>query len=240
MLVAFFISFFAVYQRRQLKFKADKLELEKHYTEEILKTRLETNEQLLRTVSEELHDNVGQSIIAATLMLGVVDSVNYKEQVATSSDLLRRALGDLRDISKSLNGDFILHEGLQSAVEREVEMVCRARKLHCSVSGDSLERIFSKNTEIMIFRCIQETISNAIKHADAKELKIAVQRNGTTAKISISDNGRGLPADWESRKSIGMSSLSRRVELAGGKLHISSMPNKGTAIELTIPIEEYE
>lgn len=237
MFVAFFISFIAVYQRRQLQNKTDKLELEKHYSEEILKTRLETNEQLLRSVSEELHDNVGQSIIAATMMLSAADRENYTDQVTASSELLRRALGDLRDISKSLNGDYILEEGLQLAVEREVAMICRSKKVHCSVSGVSLERVFSSNTEVMVFRCIQEAMSNALKHAQASNIVITASPVDERIKIAIIDDGVGLAQDWETKKSVGMSSLSRRMELVGGNLKVSSQPHQGTRIELTIPIE---
>src|SRR5690606_8232836 len=131
-MVGFFFAFVFMYRRRQLEFENERLKMEQEFSEELLRTQLELSERVMRNISEEIHDNIGQTLTVAKLSLNSMSDANYKELANNAKELITRSLQDLRNLSKTLNGDYILREGLQNAIAREVDVINTSGEVNCS------------------------------------------------------------------------------------------------------------
>lgn len=235
LMVGFFFTFVIMYQRRQLEFKNERIRMERVFAEELLRTQLELSEQVMRNISEEIHDNIGQTLTVAKLGLNsMVDSEN-NAQVENVKGLITRSLKDLRSLSKTLSGDFIIREGIQNAISREVEILNSTGKLICEYTGDIPSSWFHPNSEIILFRCIQEALSNTLKHADAERITLIVSVKGNMLTLNIDDDGVGFDQNKDINKGLGMSSMEKRVGIIGGEFKITSSPGKGTNVSIQIP-----
>jgi signal transduction histidine kinase len=236
LMTGFVFSFIQSYKRRQLIYQNELQRKEQDFAEALLRSRLEISENMMCSLSRELHDNIGQALVGANMQLAVVSADNFADQAATAKGILGRALQDIRDLSKSLNGEFMLREGLQAALEREVALLQNLRKLKCSLSGDSLDRVVSQDAEVMVFRCIQECLGNALKHANASRIDIHSQVAAGVATIDIADNGMGMPPEAERGEGLGLTNLSHRMALIGGEFSIHSPQGEGARMRLTFPL----
>lgn len=234
-LLGFFFAFIQLYRRKQLLFHTAQKQREQEYSEELMRTQLEIREQVMRQISEELHDNIGQSIIVAKMQLATLDKAYNPEQVKTADELLGRSLNDLRSISKVLNGQYILRAGFYEALKNEVRFINTAQKIDCTLTGDSPEYRLSANSEILLFRCIQEILGNAIKHAEASQVEIGISENNEALSIEISDNGKGLPIHWKAQKGLGIENLKKRIRLLNGTIDFQSKEGVGTKISINLP-----
>src|SRR5687767_7853237 len=166
----FLVSFVVFHNRKQKKNKKEKHQLE----QELLRTQLEIQEQTLQTISQEIHDNIGQALSLVKLNLNTIDIGNESELLGKISDsltLVSKAIQDLRDISKSLNTDNIVSIGLIRAIEYELEMIRKAGFLIKKEVRGTIRKM-DPQKELILFRIIQETLNNIIKHADAKSITI--------------------------------------------------------------------
>ena len=138
----------------------------------LLQTQLEIQEQTLKTISQEIHDNIGQVLSLAKLNLSRMDinkQDQLKEKIADSKNLVSKAIQDLRDLARSMNTDNITAMGLAKALEYEVEML---RKTGFVVSFDVNGNVVRQEPqkELILFRIIQEIFNNIIKHAESTAL----------------------------------------------------------------------
>lgn len=235
LMVGFFFAFVIMYRRRQVEFESERKHMEREFSEELLRTQLELSEQVMRNISEEIHDNIGQTLTVAKLGLNaMVDSEN-NEQVENVKNLITRSLKDLRSLSKTLSGDFIIREGIQNAIFREVEIVNSTGKLTCEFAGDIPSGWFHPNSEIILFRCVQEALSNALKHAEAQRIALSASVKGNILTLNIDDDGVGFDQIKEMSNGLGMSSMEKRVGILGGRFKISSSPGRGTSVSIQIP-----
>lgn len=234
-MLGFFFAFIQLYRRRQLMYKAAKKEREQEFSKELVHSQLEIREKVMRQISEELHDNIGQSLIVAKMQLGMMDRHQFPEQIDAANELLSRSLQDIRSISKTLNGDYIIREGLYTALENEVKLINTSQQLSCKIEGYFPANCFSPNIEIIVFRCIQEVLSNAIKHSKSDKINIRITDQKETIQIDISDNGKGMPESSERTDGLGMSNLIKRVKLIDGELKVHSENGQGTKISINLP-----
>src|SRR5690554_928062 len=121
LMVGFLFAFVIMFRRRQLEFEHERIRMESEFSEELLRTQLELSEQVMRNISDEIHDNIGQTLTVAKLGLNTISNSDHREQIENVKKLITRSLQDLRSLSKTLSGDFIIREGIQSAIERSEE-----------------------------------------------------------------------------------------------------------------------
>jgi signal transduction histidine kinase len=233
--VSLIVSIF-VQKRRQQKYFIEKLQLQHQFQSELLQSRLEVQEQSFQYFSEEIHDNVGQllSLIKYQLhKIGKKGGEPIQQDVAQSQELLGKAITDLRSISHTLNGNFVTQAGLKESLEKELNYVCSAKPVQCTMNISGEAYALPPEKELMIFRIIQESIANALKHAAPTHIQLHLHYAPDSLTIDITDNGTGFDTAQQS-SGIGLSNMHTRTQLIGGTLHIQSSPNNGTNIHLTI------
>jgi len=186
------IMLFTYFQKKKLKFILDKQEAERKYLEELSKSQLETQEQTLKNIGWELHDNVGQLLSVANMQLNVMSSEvpeDTQKRFEDTRDVINKSLKEVRALSKSLNSDVIQNIGLEKALENEIERFNRLKflKSKLTINGEAY-KINSKD-EIIIFRIVQEFLSNSIKHSKAKNLNVEISYLPEIMKIKVTDDG---------------------------------------------------
>ena len=243
--ISFVLLFLNVYNKRHSEYIGEKKLMKERFQKELLQTQLEIQEQTLKNISEEIHDNIGQALSLAKLNLNTLPDITDKtlqQKIANSKELVSKAIVDLRSLSRSLDTDYVRDMGLQSAIEYELDMIKKtgAHTIELSVNG-ALFR-FDKQKELILFRIVQEILNNIIKHA--KALKIAVHLNYDLDKLqlTISDDGQGVdltPLNENDRGGFGLGirNMHNRAKLIGADFSMSSTIGKGTEAKIILPKE---
>ena len=202
----------------------------------ILQTQLEIQEQTLKTISEEIHDNVGQVLSLAKLNLFTFEN-NSKQKLEDTKALISKAINDLRDLSRSMHGDRIAELGLQQSVADELQILENSGefKTHLKITGESYK--LPPQKEMVLFRIVQEALHNAVKHAYATHLKVEMIYQPGSFTLTINDDGKGFSPEAlkSSQTGIGLKSMQNRGALIGGEFSIYSLKNNGTSITIEIP-----
>src|SRR5450755_891372 len=187
------ILFFA--QKKQKSFTYDLMAVKANYERELYKTQLEIQEQTFQEISREIHDNVGQILSLAKLGLSTLDlerKVEAKESIVEISDILEKALDDLRHMSRTMNAENLKKGGLKKSIEMQVGYIQRGGKfnIHFHVNGEYV--MLGETKEIILFRIVQEAVNNIIRHSTATDICIALYYSKDLLKLHIQDNGKGF------------------------------------------------
>lgn len=241
LLVLFIILFIVEFQRRRNLHTKETEMLHSNYKQEILKTQLEIQEQTLKNISQEIHDNIGQVLSLAKLNLAttdVVKSENAQQKVDDSKNLVAKAIQDLRDLSKSLNTDYVSEMGLGRSIEYELEIINKTGSFSTNFEIEGIIYRLEKQKELILFRIVQEIINNIIKHARAKTITVTLDYASSSFSITIHDDGEGfdLNAIQNSRTGLGIKNMHSRAQLVGAEFQISSTLGLGTTVSIKLPL----
>jgi two-component system sensor histidine kinase UhpB len=190
-------------------------------------------------IARELHDNLSQNLTLASILLQSIreNKGNIQDKVLQAERIVTQVLNDTRDISHNLMPKTLGDFGLAAAVENLVEHVGKGLNMQIRTYFNFGERRFPKPVEVNMFRIIQESVNNSIKHSGATEIHISISRADRELTLMIEDNGKGFSLD-ESRlsKGIGLKNIENRVIYMNGKLTMESQPGRGTLVLVQIPI----
>ena len=227
----FVYSFFLVYRKNQNKSQSQIENL----NQELLRTQLEIQEQTLKTISEEIHDNIGQVLSLAKLNLNTLDNTADKK-IQETKNLVSKAINDLRNLSRSLHGDRIAALGLQQSITDELQLLQNSGQFvtHLKESGNVFK--LEKQKEMVLFRIVQEALNNTVKHSKAKNITVQLDYQTDFFLLSISDDGTGFNTDElnAAENGIGLLSMKNRAALIGGIFSLHSSSDTGTTISVQI------
>ena len=218
---------------------------------QVLSQRLvQVQEDERRSLARELHDRVGQSLIALNLNLTIIQgeiSRGYTEQLGTrlsdSIQLVREVIVLVRDVMSNLRPTNLDDYGLESALQTYAsEFQTRyGIPVHFEKRTPPLPRL-ENNIEITLLRISQEALTNIARHAQASQAELSLRLDEKHVYLTIEDDGIGLPAQEGTKRSRshGLKIMQERAEALEGTLHIRSTPGKGTKIEVAIPLPSRE
>lgn len=202
----------------------------------LLEAQLKGEEAERARTARELHDGVASLLSAAKLHI----NANIEQDAVSNAligQLIDTAVQEIRNISHNLAPEAVLNEGFEQAVQEFCRRVnCPGLKLECYVVGD-LPKL-NKNAELLLYRIIQEAVTNMVKHAAATEGVVQLVGNGPQLTITIEDNGRGFDVEELTETGIGLQNLSSRVQLLRGSQEIQSIPGKGTSVYVEIDADQ--
>ena len=231
-----------VYQKKQLQYLGEKEQLKVRFEKEILESKLEIQEQTLKNISQEIHDNIGQVLSLIKLTLNTVDynkSEALKEAIDASKQLLGKAIQDMRDLAKILNSDNITQIGLIKAIEYEFYLIKKTGDYQTKLieEGDSFR--LSPHHELILFRIFQEAVNNILKHAHATLIAVHSCYTDAHFSLEISDNGLGFNPDElaDGREAgLGIRNIKNRAQIIGADFAILSESGKSTALRIDLPL----
>ncbi|MDP4217585.1 MAG: histidine kinase [Bacteroidota bacterium] len=231
-----------LYRQRHFRYLRERQQLTLSYEQELLKTRLEIQEQTFRNISQEIHDNIGQILSLARLNVATMDISEpdlLPQKIADSEKLISKALQDLRSLSHGLSMDFVADLGLARAIGHELEMIRKSGNYETSLLTEGVPYSLDKQKELIIYRIMQESLNNIIKHAAAQKIIIYLLYRPEEFKLTITDNGKGFdltPLNDKSSFGLGIPNMHNRAQLIGAGFLISSTLEKGTSVTITVPI----
>lgn len=237
LLTTFGIIFFITFQRRKNKLLVEKFEAEKRFEEQLTQSRLEIQEQTLKNVAWELHDNIGQLLSVANMQLNMLSKKveeSSKTPVLEIREIVANSLQEVRSLSKSLNNEVIDYSGLEASVKNELDRFTRLNILttQMEVMGESFE--IPQKDAIILFRILQEFFSNVIKHSRADLLKVHFDFQPHVLNITATDNGVGFDVQ-EVQKNSGLLNMQSRAEIINSEFELTSSKDAGTSLSLSYP-----
>lgn len=187
----------------------------------------------------DLHDDLGPILSVIKFQVDHVQAIttDEKEQLEQASELLDGLVERIRDIANDLMPVAIKRKGLIAAVEEFINKAAQGSAIAINYSSPASINM-TEEKAINIYRAVQETVHNCLRHSAATQLDISISQKGDFLQILCKDNGKGFDLERiESDNSgMGLRSLKNRTEIVGGTLLIESKPGIGTALLFTIPI----
>lgn len=239
-LTSFGVIFFIVFQKRKNKLLLEKIEAEKRFEQEIVQSRLEIQEQTLKNVGWELHDNIGQLLSVANMQLNMLARAvddNTKTSVIEIKEVVGDSLQEVRALSRTLNNEVVGHRGLEASLKNELARFDRLKVLETFFVSEGKIPEIPQQDAIIVFRICQEFFSNVLKHAGAKKLEVHLKADAASLVIGIHDDGIGFASE-EIKKSSGLINMKSRAKLLGAGFELHSAPGKGSAMKLNYLINK--
>lgn len=228
-----FLLTLVYYQNKKRRMQNEKEEMEKAYQQAILQSQIEIQEQTLRTISQEIHDNIGQILSLVSLNVSTIPTTDLEKRSFTRS-LITKAIGDLRSLSKSLNPERIQNIDLEDAITFELKSIEKSGAYETQlIKHQTLENL-TPEKKIILFRMMQEVMNNIIKHANATKIKVEFSVDDKHNIIEFTDNGVGFILDAKSDKGIGLGNIQKRAEMIATSVEINSTLKKGTSIKFMV------
>jgi signal transduction histidine kinase/ligand-binding sensor domain-containing protein len=218
------------------------LELKRRHSErEVFARRLiESQEGERKRLARELHDGLGQNLLIVKnwaligLNLLATDSP-VREHLTGISETASLALDDVRELAHNLRPHQLEMLGLTSTIEEMIHHVRDSSDIEFTTETENIDGLLSKESEINLYRVVQECVNNVLKHSAATECWLSIKRTVSGAQITCKDNGHGFdPAAKSPESGMGLIGVAERVRIIGGRYTIESAAGKGATIRVTI------
>lgn len=231
---------FVLYRRR-----IDRLKLAHAAREEFSRRLIESQEEERRRIAAELHDQLGQDLVViknwALVGLGGAAPSNSPEaeRLREISETAAHAIEEVREIAYNLGPYQLERLGLARTIEEMIGRVSAPSGVRFSVRTEGLDGALPKESELSLYRVVQEAVTNVVKHSGAAHASLEVARGAGRLRVTVSDDGRGFTHDGGGRggRGFGLRGMAERVRLLGGVWAVRTAPGGGTVVEIQIPLE---
>jgi two-component system NarL family sensor kinase len=234
------IIYINLYNRRKKRHKEEKEQLKKDFENELLKSQMEVQEQTMQTIASNLHDNIGQLLSLTVVTLSSI-KLDEPERVAakveSASQLAKRSIKELRQLSRLIYGQELIRMGLADAIKFELDYLKTAGLHAITFNSNYSNKEGGSDKEIILFRIFQEVLNNVIKHAAATAIEVAIIQNDKRLNLVIKDNGKSFNAEevLKEKRGMGLFNIRKRVQIIDGDVNIIASPNIGTEINIIVP-----
>lgn len=216
------------------------VELSRRVARDSLRRAVAGQELERRRLARELHDETGQALTSILLGLKAVEEAGSEQRMREAAGELRElvvaTLQDVRRLAVQLRpkalDDFGLVPALEHLAHTFTEATGIAVQLEAQLGADRLPA----ETETTLYRIVQESLTNIVKHAQARNVSILLVRRDHNATAVIEDDGRGFTAEGEHAGGVGLLGMRERVALLDGRLTVESSPEQGTTIAVEVPL----
>lgn len=202
-------------------------------------------EEERKRIARELHDELGQALTALKIDLDwlggqhAMQDDKVAEKLRSMGKVLGNTVESVRRIAEDLRPGMLDDLGLAAAIEWQVEQFQERTGIRCKLSMNRDEFDLDDRVATSVFRIIQETLTNATRHASADVVNITVEENNGEICLEVRDNGKGFQFAPKKR-SYGLLGMRERVNMLGGKMEILSKPGDGTSVRAAIPLQPME
>jgi signal transduction histidine kinase len=231
---------------------------EKHYAEveqakgelqQLSARLLEIEEEGRRTLSRELHDEIGQALALLQIEISHAHGLlpaqpeAARERLRRARELAERTVQSVRDISLLLRPPLLDDLGLTPALQFQLEDFLRRSGIRCEFVEEGVSDDLPDAVKTCVYRVIQEALHNCEKHSGAPEVRVVVRQLPDCLVAEVEDKGRGFQMNPQGMptlsRGLGLLGIRERVAIAGGSLVIDSAPGHGTRIGVRIPLAQY-
>lgn len=213
-----------------------------HQREELTRAVIDAEENERKRIASDLHDGVGQLFTAVKMNLtGLFGRVPMEKDgdrflAEKTLALVDESCKEVRLISHQMMPNAPLQSGIAADVKNFIEKI-DSENLKINVEATGFKNRIESNAETVLYRVIQESVNNVIKHAKASRLDILLNRDDSGIRVKITDNGVGFDAQrTEQFTGIGLKNIRARVEYLKGTLEYHSAPGQGTTVQVSVPL----
>lgn len=193
-----------------------------------------------KKIAQDLHDDIGSSLTTARMcienVIGKSDQVENKKILENAYDLLNDTYTKVRNISHAQKSSVLSSHGLIGTLEQLASRINAGKSIQVEVIHHGLHGNLSNSMELGLFRIIQELLNNTIKHAQAQHASIILTGYEDHISVMVEDDGKGFLPDTISNTSTGLESIKARVQHLDGTIEIDTKINRGTTINIEIPL----
>jgi two-component system, NarL family, sensor histidine kinase UhpB len=207
---------------------------------EAARTALAAQEAERLRVARELHDEIGQTLTAVTIRAERAadgDPADAPDALRGVAEAVRDSLDEVRRIARELRPEALDDLGLVNAL---IALCTRIGAQDGPVVKRELQgRLpeLSPDVELVIYRIAQESLTNALRHSEARSVTLSLAADGGTVTLTVTDDGKGMPPRLPSG-TAGISGMRERALLVEGRLSIRSLPDKGTEVRLSVQVDQ--
>ncbi len=230
---------------QRVRERTEQLERAQLYVRDLSGKLLKLQDDERRRIARELHDSAGQSLAVLGMNLGQLEQSSLQDgkfsaMVREAQELLRRVTQEIRTTSYLLHPPLLDESGISAALRMYIEGLTQRTGLKITLSiPEDLGR-FSKEFELTVFRMVQESLTNVLRHSGAESCEIQIDRSPQAVTVEIKDDGKGiseekLAAINEGRSGVGIRGMRDRVRHLNGDLHVRST-GSGTTISIALPL----
>jgi two-component system sensor histidine kinase UhpB len=215
---------------------------------QLTKQLLSVQELERRRIARDLHDELGQSLMALKMQLNAVKRGFQRgrepwKEFDQAIDSLNAIAAQTREICQALRPSALENLGLNGALRQLFAEFRKHHGLEVSEELLDLHGLFSAEAQITVYRLFQECLNNAIRHGRATLIQVRVQKLDRAICFTCEDNGRGFDPEavrshGEENQGLGLAAMAERVRLLGGTFQITSAPGRGARIDVTLPVEK--
>jgi signal transduction histidine kinase len=235
-LASAFIFFFIRYQRNIAKQKEAMQKAALEHNEQLLNATLLSQEEERKRIGRDLHDDVGAALSNLKMIIAQGGENNTDRQ----KPLIDNIISTVRNISHSLSPPGLDLFGLEFTLQEWFDAINNGGHLQVHFTntiGPELDQI-DKQSALALFRVIQELLSNTLKHADAKNVRIDFFSADNVTGLTYSDDGKGFTNITPKKSGMGMQNIEARLKMIGANFEIQSEPGKGFIIKIVLPATE--
>jgi signal transduction histidine kinase/ligand-binding sensor domain-containing protein len=197
---------------------------------------IRSQESERKRIANELHDSLGQTllVIKNKLLVQQQQKTMESDQLGDVSELVSAALQDVRSISHNLRPHQLDQLGITKTLRSVVRQADESTAIVCTSQIQDIDGLLSPEEEICLFRIVQESFNNIIKHSGAVRASVTVVRYDHSIAVSVTDNGKGI---FTSASGFGISGMHERAKMFGWKLAVIPADGGGTEVRLSIPVK---
>jgi signal transduction histidine kinase/Flp pilus assembly protein TadD len=218
-----------VYNRIQLK-NRNKILVEKELRNQAV---FHAQEKEKMNLSRELHDGLGPLLSLLKMNISALKNPSDEKIILEMKELANESIREVRSISHALAPSQLQKQGLKAALTDFIAQVEAGGQLKTELHMDFSSPL-KPETEIHIYRIVQEAVNNSLRHSEASLLKVSLQQKGDELFVSVEDNGKGFT---QKQGGNGLNNILTRSDFLKAKTVINSSPGKGTQLLISLPLE---
>lgn len=234
---------YLAYRKKQIELKAKQDAEKAHEKETRTRAIVEAEEKERRRIAQDLHDGVGQILSAAKLNLSSLQSkltLKHQDEIQAMQNaltLIDDSVKEVRAVSHNMMPNTLIKLGLASAVKEFITKIGNLPNLKVDLEIVGLDKRLDEQSETVLYRVIQEIVSNIIKHSKANAINLQLIKHDEEVTVMIEDNGIGFDTEKINEFSgIGLKNIISRIEFLNGTVHFDSTLGKGTNVIIEVPI----
>ncbi|AIM16229.1 histidine kinase [Bacillus sp. X1(2014)] len=206
---------------------------------------IEAQEEERKRLSREIHDGPAQMLANVIVRSDIIERVIREQnpedifsEIQSFKKMVRSALYEVRRIIYDLRPMALDDLGLVPTLKKYLQTIEEYHNYHPQIEfiNLGLEKRLPSNYEVALFRLIQESVQNALKHAQACQIKVQLEITESAVRVEIKDNGKGFDLSQKKSNSFGLIGMRERVDLLGGEITFDSKIGKGTTVKIKVPL----
>ena len=202
-----------------------------------------------KRISRELHDELGQALAVLKLKVSFIeggllqDQRGIREECKNTLQYMDQVIENVRRLSRDLSPAILEDLGLRAALLRLINNIVENNNAKVTFEMEDIDHLLSQNAQIIIYRTLQEALTNVAKHAEAKNISVVIKKAKDRVSFRVEDDGKGFDVVKVARrepmeKGLGLATMEERARMLGGALDLWSQEGKGTRLTFDIPMEK--